>query len=241
MTGRHQRVDGAIVAAVSETCATGTSTRKARRAAAAMGMGRLSKDRASAMCERLDSEAEELAARPLGPSRTPCPWVDATCVRRRRDRRAASAAVVTAVGCDEGGWRRVLGLGVVDVESHDSWLAFPRGIRARGAAGVRLVTFDAHEGLRRAMEEVFQGAAWQRCVVHLMCDCARAAPGSGSPRQRVSRVVAPAFRPKGAGAVRAACHLAIEMLESCCGDAARILEEAEPDALAYLDVSARRF
>lgn len=121
--GRHQRVDRAIVAAVSETCATGTSTRKARRAAAAMGMERLSKDRVSAICERLDSEAGELAARPLGPSRTPCPWVDATCVRRRRDRRAASAAVVTAVGRDEDGWRRVLGLGVVDTESYDSWPA----------------------------------------------------------------------------------------------------------------------
>ena len=35
--------------------------------------------------------------------------------------------------------------------------------------------------------------------------------------------------------MRAAYHLAIEMLEGCCPEAARILEEAEPDALAYLD------
>ena len=38
--------------------------------------------------------------------------------------------------------------------------------------------------------------------------------------------------------MRAAYHLAIEMLEDCCPDAARILEEAEPDALAYLDFPA---
>ncbi len=43
-------------AAAGETCATGTSTRKAQRVAAAMGMERLSKDRASAMCEHLDSD-----------------------------------------------------------------------------------------------------------------------------------------------------------------------------------------
>jgi putative transposase len=49
-TGRYQG------AAVSETCATGTSTRKARRVAAAMGMERLSKDQVSAMCEHLDSD-----------------------------------------------------------------------------------------------------------------------------------------------------------------------------------------
>ena len=45
------------------------------------------------------------------------------------------------------------------------------------------------------IEEVFQGAAWQRCVVHLMRDCARAGflevalqegiqdRGAGLPRQ----------------------------------------------------------
>ncbi|HAM08297.1 MAG TPA: IS256 family transposase, partial [Collinsella sp.] len=196
-TGRYQRVGRAAVAAAGETCATGTSTWKVRGVAAAMGMEWLSKDQASAMCEHPDSEAEELAARPLGPSRTPYPWVDATHVRCGRDRRVAPTAVVTVIGCDEDGWRRVPGPGVVDTESHDSCLAFSRRVRARGAAGVQLVTSDAHEGLRRAMEEVFQGAAWQRCVVHLMRDRARAASGSRSPRQRVSRIVAPVFRLKG--------------------------------------------
>ena len=41
--------------------------------------------------------------------------------------------------------------------------------------------------------------------------------------------------------MRAAYHLAIEMLESCCRDAARILEEAGPDALAYLDFPASQW
>lgn len=235
---RYQRVDRAIVAAVSEMYATGTSTRKVQRVAAAMGIERLSKDQVSAICEHLDSEVEELVTRPLGPSRTPYLWIDATYVKCRRDRRVASTAVVTAIGCDEDGWRRVLGLGVVDTESYDSWLAFLRRVRARGAAGVQLVTSDAHEGLRRAIEEVFQGAAWQRCVVHLMRDCARAASGSRSLQRRVSRIVAPVFRLRDAGAAGAAYHLAIGMLESCRGDAARILEEAEPDALAYLDFPA---
>ena len=62
---------------------------------------------------------------------------------------------------------------MVDTESYDSWLAFLRAIRSRGAAGVRLVVSDAHPGLVRALGEVFQGAAWQRCAVHLMRDCMR--------------------------------------------------------------------
>ena len=70
---RYQRVDGVAVAAASETYVGGTSTRKVQRVAAAMGIERLSKDQVSAICEHLDSEVEELAARPLGSSRTPYP------------------------------------------------------------------------------------------------------------------------------------------------------------------------
>ena len=235
---RYQRVDRAIVAAVSEMYATGTSTRKVQRVAAAMGIERLSKDQVSAICEHLDSEVEELVTRPLGELRTPYLWIDATYVKCRRDRRVASTAVVTAIGCDEDGWRRVLGVGVVDTESYDSWSGFLGKVRSRGVTGVQLVTSDAHEGLRRAVEEQFQGAAWQRCVVHLMRDCARAASGSRQLSRRVTRIVAPVFRLKDEGAVRAAYHLAVEMLESCCPKAAGILEEAEPDALAYLDFPA---
>lgn len=231
---RYQRVDRAVVAAVAEMYATGTSTRKVQKVAAAMGIERLSKDQVSSIARSLDEEVEELLSRSLDGSGVPYLWLDATYVKCRREGRVASTAVVTAIGCDSDGWRRVLGLGVVDTESYDSWLAFLRRVRDRGVKGVLLVTSDAREGLRRAIAEVFQGAAWQRCVVHLMRDCAREA-GSRQLARRVCRVVAPVFRLKDAGAVRAAYHLAVEMLDGCCPRAAHVLEEAEADALAYLD------
>lgn len=182
---RHQRVDRAVVAAVAEMHATGPSTRKVQRVAAAMGIERIPKDQVSAICQSLDSEVEELSTRPPGDLPAPYLWLDATYVKCLRSGRVASTAVVTAIGCDSEGWRHVLGVGVVDTESYDSWSAFLGRVRERGVRGVRLVTSDAHEGLRRAVEEAFQGAAWQRCAVHLMRDCARAASGS----RRRSRVV----------------------------------------------------
>ena len=116
----------------------------------------------------------------------------------------------------------------------NSWLGFLQGLRARGVHGVELVTSDAHTGLRSAIAEVFQGAAWQRCVVHLIRNCVREA-GRGSLSRRVARIVAPVFRAKDADTVRAMYHVACEMLEGCCPKAAAVLEEAEPDALAHLD------
>lgn len=108
----------------------------------------------------------------------PYVWLDATYVKCRRGGRVASTAVVTAIGCDAGGWRRVLGVDAVDTESYDSWLAFLRKIRDRGVSGVELVVSDAHAGLVAAAAEVFQGrhggaAPSASCATA----CARRAPG----------------------------------------------------------------
>lgn len=46
---RSQRVDGALVAAVAETCTTGTSTRKVQKIAQKLGIDRLSRGQVSAM------------------------------------------------------------------------------------------------------------------------------------------------------------------------------------------------
>ena len=51
---RHRRVDRALVAAVAEMYATGTSTRKVQRVAEKIGVSRLSKDQVSAIASSLD-------------------------------------------------------------------------------------------------------------------------------------------------------------------------------------------
>lgn len=44
----------------------------------------------------------------------PLIWLDVTYFKCRCGGRAASTAAVTAIGCDESGWRQVLGVSVVD-------------------------------------------------------------------------------------------------------------------------------
>ena len=233
MIERYQRADRALVAAVAEMYATGTSTRKLQRVAEKMGVSRLSKDQVSAIASSLDAAIDELCARPLDGSLVPYVWLDATYVKCRRGDRVASTSVVTAIGCDAGGRGRVPGVDVVDTESYDSWLAFLRKIRDRGVSGVELVASDAHGGLVAAAE-VFQGAVWQRCADHLMRDRMSEA-GSRQLRRRVGRIFSQVFRGRDAATVTAMYQAACDMLEGCCPRAAAILEEAEPDALAYLD------
>lgn len=59
--------------------------------------------------------------------------------------------------------------------------------------------------------------------------------GSWQLRRRVGRIVSSVFRARDAATAVAMYHAACEMLEGCCPRAARVLEEAEPDALAYPD------
>ena len=173
---RHSRTDKAMAAAISEMYAGGLSTRRVEAAARALGVDSPGRDQAGRICRALDAAVEDPDGRALGGlGDFPYMWLDATYARCRDEGRVASAAVVTAIGCDGRGMRYVLGFDVVDTESYDSWLGFLRALRDRGVGGVRLVVSDAHKGLVRAIGEVFQGAAWQRCVVHLIRDCCRAA------------------------------------------------------------------
>ena len=79
----------------------------------------------------------------------------------------------------DSGEREVLGLDVGPSEDGAFWIAFLRSLVARGLSGVRLVTSDAHRGLKGAIEAVLQGASWQRCRVHTI----RTQSGSGRCRR----------------------------------------------------------
>ena len=165
---RYCRVDRALVAAVAEMYVMGISTRKVEAVAGELGVRSMSKSQVSRLCECLDAEVDAFRRQRFDGVRFAYLWLDATYVKCRVEGRSASQAVVTAIGLDDTGHKRFVGVDCVDTESHAGWKAFLSGLRARGVDGVRLVVSDAHEGLAKAIAETFQGAAWQRCVTHLM-------------------------------------------------------------------------
>jgi len=60
-----------------------------------------------------------------------------------------NAVVLVATGVNGDGHREVLGLQGATSETKSSWNTFFANLVPRGLAGVRLVTSDAHAGLRR--------------------------------------------------------------------------------------------
>ena len=60
--------------------------------------------------------------------------------------RIVNVSALIATGVNADGHREILGLDVATGEDGASWLAFCRGLVARGLSGVALVVSDAHQG-----------------------------------------------------------------------------------------------
>ncbi|BAS16674.1 transposase for insertion sequence element IS256 in transposon Tn4001 [Arthrobacter sp. Hiyo8] len=88
----------------------------------------------------------------------PYVFLDATYCKARVNHRVVSQEVVVAFGVAADGRREVLGFDVGDSENEGFWTAFLRSLKTRGLDGVKLVISDAHTGLKKAIDTVFQGA-----------------------------------------------------------------------------------
>ena len=230
---RWSRADRALAAAVAEMYVTGTSTRKVEKVAEKFGVSSLSKDQVSRLCAVIDGEVDAFLSKDWSGTPFPYLFLDATYVKCRVEGRVRPEAFVTAIGVGADGRKHFLGFACANSETYASWRGFLQDLSERGVRGVRLVTSDAHGGLRRAISEVYPEATWQRCIVHVKRDVL--AGIEGKERQaRARAVMAPVFKESDPALVRALYHRAVDELAAFAPRAAAVLEEAEVDALAYL-------
>jgi len=227
----RRRAERALVAVVQEAYVEGVSTRRVDDLVKALGMDGISKSQVSRLCQALDEEVERFRGRPLTAA-YPYVWLDATFVKVRDGGRVVSQAVVVAVGVTAGGVREVLGVDVGPSEDGAFWLAFLRGLVARGLAGVALVVSDAHEGLRRAVAAIFHGAAWQRCRVHFVRNALALVPKGA--QQLVAATIRTVFAQPTAEAARGQWRQVADGFRARWPRLAALLDEAEPEVLAYL-------
>lgn len=233
---RWSRVEASLAALVVEAYVNGVPTRDMSLLAGSLGVSSLSASEVSRLTAELDGQVGELRSRRLDDQRYCYLWVDATYVRCRVSGRSVSQAVVTAIALGEDGRKRLVGLDCVDTESYADWRAFLASIRSRGLSGLVLCVSDDHAGLVRALAEVFQGAAWQRCTVHLQRNVAAKVRSAGNGRL-VRELAKAVFAEGDAMACRAAYGRACDAVraagEPACAD---LLEAARGDAPQYLSL-----
>ncbi len=229
----RRRAERALVAVVQEAYVQGVSTRRVDELVQALGLSGMSKSQVSLLCQELDAEVERFRTRPLGEAPYPYVWLDATYVKARTNGRVAGQAVVIAIGLNAAtGQREVLGLDVGPSEDGAFWLAFLRGLVARGLAGVQLVVSDAHEGLKAAVAAVLHGAGWQRCRVHFVRNALALVPKSAA--QLVAATIRTVFAQPEPEMARQTWRQVADGFRPRYPKLAVLLDDAESDVLAYL-------
>jgi len=239
----RRRSEQALLSVIQTAYVQGVSTRKVDDLLRALGLTGIDKSRVSRICKELDGVVEAFRNRPLEGS-YPYLWLDALYLKVRQDHRIVNQALVIAIGVRETGDRDILGFSLGASEEYAFWLDFLRSLSRRGLQGVQLVTSDAHEGLKAAIQQIFTGATWQRCRVHftLAPHCVRRSAGVRNVLAHIPKgskaVVAAALRTIFAQPDReaAGAQLAevVKAVRARWPKAADVVAEAESEVLAYM-------
>ena len=224
----RRRSEQALLAVVQQAYVCGVSTRRVDQLVESLGL-RVSKSEVSRICGALDEHVDAFRTRPLEGA-YPYVFFDAKVEKVRDGGRVVRKALVIAHGVHESGRREILSIDVGEAETEAFWTEFLRGLVKRGLVGVQLAISDAHAGLKAAIAKVL-GCAWQRCTVHLLRDCL----GHARKDQHglLAALIRPIFNAENLEQARDRLSEAVAHLDGRLGKVATILEDAEPEILAF--------
>ena len=231
---RRRRSEQALISVVATSYLLGVSTRRVEKLAETLGITSLSKSQVSELAKSLDGAVEQFRSRPLDAGPYRFVQADAMTVRVREGGRTVLVHALVATGVNADGHREILGLEVTSSEDGAGWLAFFRGLVARGLSGVALVTSDAHPGLVAAIAATLPGTSWQRCRTHYLRDLLTKVAKSSQPW--VATLVRTIFDQPDAAEVAAQFARVVDALEAKLPAAAAHLAAAEADLLAFTAV-----
>ena len=230
---RYQRSEQALVLSLMEMVVHGVSTRKVTKITEELCGTEFSKSTVSDLCKQLDPAVQEWNNRSLKEHTYPFVTIDAMYVKVREEGRICSRGVLIGYGVNDQGHREILGLKVNDTESETSWGEYFTWLKERGLHGVQLVTSDHHSGLVKAIQEHFQGVAWQRCQTHFTKNVLNAAPKS--LQSELKGHLRSIFEAPDMKTARIYLRQTLDAFEEKAPKAMEVLENGYEDALAVLD------
>jgi putative transposase len=227
----RRRAERALASVVATSYLLGVPARRVEKLAVSLGVTGLSKSQVSVMAGELDELVEGFRSRPLDAGPYTFVWIDALTQKVREGGRTINVHALIATGVNAGGHREILGIDVTSSEDGAGWLAFLRGLVARGLSGVAMVTSDDHAGLVNAIAAVLPGAAWQRCRTHYHRNLLTRVPKTAQPW--VSTLVRTIFEQPDAASVHTQHAQVTGALQAKLPAAAAHLDEARDDILAF--------
>jgi transposase-like protein len=228
---RYKRRETSIEEALMEMYLAGVSVRRVEDITEALWGTRVSSGTVSNLNKKVYKHIEAWRNRPIE-GEYPYVYLDGIVLKRSWAGEIKNVSVLVAIGVDQDGFRRILGVQEGHKEDKSGWSGFLQHLKSRGLKGVRLIISDACMGLIESVADYYPAADWQRCTVHFYRNVF-----SHVPRNR-TRTVAAMLKAIHAQESREAAEVKAEAVvaalrEMRLGKAADLVESKIHETLAY--------
>ena len=163
---KGSRSDRSLKSAIATMYIEGVSTRRVTKIMEELCGFEVSSGQVSNLNKLLDDDFQKWRSRPL--PEIAFLTLDATYYPVRIDGVVSDCATLIAHGTRaDDGKRMILGVSCALSEAEIHWREFLLDLKNRGIGIPKLVTSDAHSGLKAALKSAINSTPWQRCQFHL--------------------------------------------------------------------------
>lgn len=228
---RYKRRETSIEEALMEMYLAGVSVRRVEDITEALWGTRVSSGTVSKLNKKVYKHIEAWRNRPIE-GENPYVYLDGIVLKRSWAGEVRNVSVLVAIGVDQDGFRRILGVQEGHKEDKAGWSAFLEHLKGRGLKGVRLIVSDACMGLVEAAAEYYPEADWQRCTVHFYRNVFSHVP-RGKMRQVSAMLKAIHAQESREAALDKAAKVVADLRAMRLQKAAELVERSVSETLAY--------
>jgi transposase-like protein len=181
---RYRRREASVEESLIEMYLAGVSVRRVEDITEALWGTKVSPGTISNLNKKVYKSIEEWRNRPIN-GEFPYVYLDGIVLKRTWAGEVNNVSVLVAIGVNEHGYRKILGVVEGAKEDKSGWSGFLRHLKERGLRGVQMFITDACMGLVESLGDFYPEAKWQRCMVHFYRNVF-----SVVPRKRMSEVAA---------------------------------------------------
>jgi putative transposase len=228
---RYKRREASIEESLMEMYLAGVSVRRVEDITEALWGTRVSSGTVSNLNKKIYQKLEVWRNKSIE-GEYPYVYLDGIVLKRSWGGEVKNVSVLVAIGVDQDGYRRILGVTEGHKEDKAGWGGFLEHLKERGLKGVKLIVSDACMGLSESAAEYFPDADWQRCIVHFHRNVANLVPSTKV--KQVAKMLKAIYAQESLEAAQQKTNDVIEQLkEMKLPKAAQLLEDKIHETLTY--------
>ena len=181
---RYKRREASVEEALIEMYLAGVSVRRVEDITEALWGTKVSPGTISNLNKKVYTKIDQWRNQAIE-DEFPYVYLDGIVLKRSWAGEVSNVSVLVAIGVNNDGYRKILGVAEGHKEDKSGWSGFLHHLKERGLRGVRLFITDACIGLVESLGEYYPESKWQRCMVHFYRNVFNAVP-----RKRVKDVSA---------------------------------------------------